>query len=418
MKWFMGLLTRHLGTKFLALLLAILLYAFVHKGLSAEREFDLRLHFVLDPNLDREYVLMTPRVDVNGLVLQGLREKLDAWEDGQSKPPEIEISVDQAFIDRHRRGDAALVVAMTTRFFENNKIFARAEITALSVPPAGTDLEIDLRREVTFELTIGDKEQPRLEIAPGSPFSPVGGSGKRVSPEFRPDKRVTISGPKRRLLGVKDQNPKLYVMLQDVNLVIEKQLATLIKSEVTIEAKLQNIDWGLSGLPENKGDRELLRVEDPPDVTIESLAGETKIAFNIQQAKERVVVKAMRLDFEVPGSALLGDKLKGFLNNYDPRRESITLTPSTDWNTCGLHLLVPKSLSDKGEFARGDLFTVIIELPDPAEWKDGEDIEAVVKLTVKDPGNAEALQILQQIEIALNKGEQGPPKVRFTPNPN
>ena len=93
MKWLLGLVTSHLGTKLMALVLAIVLYAFVHQGLSAEREFDLRLRFVLDPSLDKDYVLMTPRVDVNGLVLQGLREKLDAWEDGQSKPPEIEISV-------------------------------------------------------------------------------------------------------------------------------------------------------------------------------------------------------------------------------------------------------------------------------------------------------------------------------------
>ena len=414
MKWLLGLLTRHLGTKFLALLLAVLLYAFVHKGLSAEREFDLRLRFVLDPSLDRDYVLMTPLVDVRGLVLQGLREKLDAWEDGQAKPPEIEIGIDQAFIDRHRRGDDAIVVAMSTGFFENNGIFARAEITAKSVPPAGADLEIDLRRKVTFDLTIGDKELPKLEIADGSAFSPVGGSGRRVRPEFKPGKQVVISGPRQRLRGVTAQNPKLYVWLPDVNLAIEKERATLIKPEVTITAKLEGFDWDASGLPNNRGDRELLRVEQPPDTLIENLHNEIKIVFRIQQAKERVTSKAMRLDIDVPGNVLLGTRLKGFLDDYELQIESITLKPSADWKTCELNLWVPKNLSDNGELLRSDRFKVVIEFPDPAQWEPGKDIEALVRLSPIDPLDFESARILQQIEIALNEGERGPPKVRFT----
>lgn len=415
MKWLLGLLTSHLGTKLMALVLAVVLYAFVHQGLSAEREFDLRLRFVLDPSLDKDYVLMTPRVDVAGLVLQGLREKLDAWEDGQSKPPEIEISVDKTFIGRYRRGDAAIIVPMTTGFFEDNKIFARAEITAKSVPPAGADLEIDLRRVITFDLTIGDNELHNLDLAAESAFSPVGGGGRRVNPKFRsPDKgKVILSGPAQRLRGVRDQNPKLYVMLRDVNDVIEEERATLIKPEATIRTNPFRIDWRGSGLPDNKGDRELLRIEQPQEATVEDLHKEIWIEFQIQQANEKVTVKDMRLHVDVPGNVLLGAQLKGFLDKYELQRESIALTPSPDWTTCGLHLLVPKSLSDKGEFVRSDRFKVVIELPDPAGWKDGNDIEALVRLAPIDPADFESARILQQIKIALNEGEQPPPKVRF-----
>ncbi len=77
---------------------------------------------------------------------------------------------------------------------------------------------------------------------------------------------------------------------------------------------------------------------------------------------------------------------------------------------------MPKNLSDKGELVRSELFMVVIELPDPTGWKEGEDIEALVKLVAVQPRDAESVQILQQIEIALNEGEQPPPKVRFTPN--
>ena len=415
MKWLLGLITSHLGTKLMALVLAVVLYAFVHQGLSAEREFDLRLRFVLDPSLDKDYVLMTPRVDVNGLVLQGLREKLDAWEDGQSKPPEIEISVDKTFIGRYRRGDAAIIVPMTTGFFEDNKIFARAEITAKSVPPAGADLEIDLRRKVTFDLTIGDSELKKLDLAPGSAFSPVGGSGRRVRVEFKPGKQVVISGPAQRLTGVPEQNPKLYVWLPDVNLAIEKERATLIEREGTITTELEGFDWGASGLPKNQGDRELLRVEQPPGTLIANLHNEIKITFKIQQANEKVTAK-MRLRVELPASALLGTDLSGFLDRYELQRESIALTPSADWKTCKLGLLVPKSLSDNGDFVRSARFMVVIELPDPAQWEPDKDVEALVRLSPIDPLDFESARLLQQIQIALNEGEQPPPKVRFTPN--
>ena len=77
---------------------------------------------------------------------------------------------------------------------------------------------------------------------------------------------------------------------------------------------------------------------------------------------------------------------------------------------------MPKNLSDKGELVRSELFMVVIELPDPAGWKEGEDIEALVKLVAVNAHDPESVQILQQIKIALNDGERGPPKVRFTPN--
>ncbi len=330
MRWVLGLLTSHLGTKLMALVLAVVLYAFVHQGLSAEREFDLRLRFVLDPSLDKDYVLMTPRVDVNGLVLQGLREKLD--------------------------------------------------------------------------------------LAPRSAFSPVGGSGRRVRVEFKPGKQVVISGPAQRLTGVPEQNPKLYVWLPDVNLAIEKERATLIEQEVTITTELEGFDWGASGLPKNQGDRELLRVEQPPDTLIANLHNEIKITFKIQQANEKVTVKDMKLVIHVPGSALGSAGLSGFLDRYELQRESITLAPSLDWKTCELNLLVPKSLSNKGDFVRSDRFMVVIELPDPAQWEPGKDIEALVRLSPIDPLDFESARLLQQIQIALNEGEQPPPKVRFTPN--
>ena len=72
MKFLKGLFTEHLATKFMALLLSVVLFAFVHQSLVGRRMVEeIGLEFELDPMRQEQYSILTPSIRLTDVGLEG-----------------------------------------------------------------------------------------------------------------------------------------------------------------------------------------------------------------------------------------------------------------------------------------------------------------------------------------------------------
>ncbi|MFQ5845447.1 MAG: hypothetical protein ACE5JG_10730 [Planctomycetota bacterium] len=410
-----GLFTQHVGTKFLALLLAVLLFTTVHGGLSDEKEYDITLNFTLDAELDSKWVLLTPTVEIAGLAVRGSRRRLDVWAQNLGPKAEIEMFIDEEFLRRYAKaGSDLLSIRLDPDFFTRHALLPE-KITVRAVPPGVGPLQLDARIGVTLKIGIPPEEEAFLELDPSIPFSPAAAGGalptRRVKPVFEP-RQVELSGP-RYVLGEFENRPgqPLYVQVADVNDLIRERMRTVVAEKETIRAGIQRISWRISGIETGLG---FLRVENPRG-SVADLAGAIRFEFDIQQTRKKATARDLPLHFRVPGAGLYGPAFSEYTKTHKLMIESMILEHSEDWKTCKeLDLLVPESLLDEGEFPRSDLFVVVLVFPDQVPAP-GDTIVVEVRLEPADPDNEEALRILEQIDIALNEGASPPARVRFAP---
>ncbi|MHC4338961.1 MAG: hypothetical protein ACYSX0_01930, partial [Planctomycetota bacterium] len=166
MKWLgsfiLGLFTRHLGTKAMALLLAFVVYVIVLEQLSGTRELErLTLVFELGEELQDEYVLLDRVLVLENLKLHGPRKTLDPQANllGQADERLLNLNADelQPYMDNK-------IIIVDEDFFRAMEIVG-ADIVVSNLPNTAF-IRFDRLTGASLTLALADGMKENLTVEP------------------------------------------------------------------------------------------------------------------------------------------------------------------------------------------------------------------------------------------------------------
>ena len=226
-----GLLTRHLGTKALALILSILVFAFVQNTLTGTKEIgDLTLRLELSQDVRERWVLLKDTVTVPDVRIQGLRRIVDPLAK-ELKQGERRVVLTESFLNRYDRTNLVM------------KPNVLRDILGEEV-----DVSMGTVRDVIKVDDVEEKQNVLVQIVPGDLVPPEGYRGGLPNGNIYAQpivKRV-------RLLGPKQEMPRDPVLWVDVNLKkwADESGFELSEERETVSAGYPyvTIDWARSGI--------------------------------------------------------------------------------------------------------------------------------------------------------------------------
>jgi len=185
----LGLFTRHVRTKVLALLLAIGLFSFVQITQSTTRTIPyMVLQFRLDSDLAKTYSLIKGKVELKDVEVQGLRAIVDPLVKEWASKPEKELIITRSFLGRHA-DDSELRIPIDRDFFKDDALFGKdVEATKL---PDGQAAVLDVLE--TRRLRVEVDPALVLKLPPESPYQ---GTGTDDRLQLETVKDVSVTGPK------------------------------------------------------------------------------------------------------------------------------------------------------------------------------------------------------------------------------
>jgi len=185
-----GLFTRHLGAKLLALLLAIGLFGFVQSSLTGTQEVArVELRFRLADELRAKFVILTETRTLTGLTITGLRSKVDLLAKALAEKPEVPFTVDQRFLDDYAELPRNLI-PITAEIFRDDPRFK--DITVGNLPG---DLGVAIDELAERLAAVKVAPDTRLTLPPDHNFQGTGKDGQ-LEIQFAPGS-VKLLGPER-----------------------------------------------------------------------------------------------------------------------------------------------------------------------------------------------------------------------------
>jgi hypothetical protein len=160
MSWFqglfVGLFTRHLTTKLLALLLSIGLFGFVQASLTGTREVTrLNLEVSLAEELRAGYVLLNSKFVVSGLMMRGELSKVDSLA-RLYRNSFLRVPIDQRILNVYGRDrNGGIEIPIDSNLFRDEVLFGKD----ITVERLQSDAPILVNKAV-------DKATVRVEVAP------------------------------------------------------------------------------------------------------------------------------------------------------------------------------------------------------------------------------------------------------------
>jgi hypothetical protein len=353
----LGLFTRHLGTKLLALLLSVGLFSFVQFSQTGTREVpELELIVTLDVELRDRYVLLTPRLRLEDLEISGLRRQVNDLGRRHLQAP-LPVEINERFLRLHREG---LDIPVNSDFFRDEALWGKdIKVSGL---PRNLKIELDelesrknvivsVAAETNRVLPVTHRYQGTLE-----------GDALDISVN---KSQVTLHGPKR----VFGENPKIILKLPDLARVLGGLETT--KEQAELEVVDFSVDWAAGDIDPARNFRTALnvfctvvvrKVEKKVSIPIETRVGEGDLNIDDWVSSGRLILKA----------AVRTRRAEAF----------------------GLRM--PKSLADDEEFL-GRL-VLILNVAGAQKESDAE-LRVPVYLDLKGDRRPQDLERLQRIEI-------------------
>ena len=200
MIWFrdllLGVFTRHLTTKLLALLLSLGLFGFVQASLRTTQEIrQLTLRFTLVPQLRDEFVLLSDEITFKDLLISGMRSKVDPLAKLYRSDPTVNVPIDRAFLKIYGEGDEGdekITVRITRDLFSDDRLFGR-DITVGEF--AEIVLEVDKFDTREAKVEVDTSQMPPTITAENHEYE-----GTKLNPSVNL-KSVTLEGPASAFAG-------------------------------------------------------------------------------------------------------------------------------------------------------------------------------------------------------------------------
>ena len=237
MIWFrnalLGIFTRHLTTKLLALLLSVGLFGSVQASLTATLPIrKITLHFNLADTLREKYVLLEDESDFADLTITGMRAKVDPLARLYRANPGVNLAIDQRFLNVYGEdyGEGKRI-RIDLDLFADDALFGR-DIALGGLP----DNKVVVLDRI-------DTKTARVEIAPDMPKEIVDPkheyAGSKLALSFNV-KSVTIEGPASAFAG----DPAVLVSVPDI---VNKLARVQVPGE-SGEAKLSPVEIRWKGI--------------------------------------------------------------------------------------------------------------------------------------------------------------------------
>ncbi|MHC4222642.1 MAG: YbbR-like domain-containing protein [Planctomycetota bacterium] len=194
MKWLgsfiLGLFTRHLGTKAMALLLAFVVYVIVLEQLSGTRELErLTLVFELGEELQDEYVLLDRVLVLENLKLHGPRKTLDPQANllGQADERLLNLNADelQPYMDNK-------IIIVDEDFFRAMEIVG-ADIVVSNLPNTAF-IRFDRLTGASLTLALADGMKENLTVEPDNEWEGTLQGGRLIDYRIVPSS-LELRGP-------------------------------------------------------------------------------------------------------------------------------------------------------------------------------------------------------------------------------
>lgn len=281
----LGLFTRHLVTKFVALLLAIVLFVVTQQGISDTQLIkQIVITFELSPEASTTWVLLEKRVILKNMTVQGLRDTLTREIAGlRGLDFQKKIVIDEDFLRRHST-DRQIV--LDGAFCESEEIPWKLERDFRLVVPEPQKLQIARRVNRTFRPMLTEKMQAMLDLPEDFRFLGPGGA---VRPPIRwvGETVIAVSGPESALPPANEDDSvlPLYITI--------KPLTEMLQGKVTLaEARsplpIDGIDWR-----ESKFDIGMLQhiVIERPNVGRLALKNEISVSCDLEERRKSIKLK-------------------------------------------------------------------------------------------------------------------------------
>jgi len=240
----LGIFTKHLGTKLLALLLSLGLFGFVQASITASREIrQLTLHFSLVGEVRGQYVLLTEELIFRGLTITGETAKVDPLARLYKGNPVVNLAVDQRFLNVYGENvngedDAeGKKIRIDLDFFADDALFGKD--VSVGRLPDGISVVADKIKTASAPVEAAPApDVPAAITQAGHEYQ-----GTKLALEFNV-KTVTIEGPRSAFTA----DP---VVLASVPDIVNELAKVQIRGE-TGEARLSSVAVRWKGIAEGR----------------------------------------------------------------------------------------------------------------------------------------------------------------------
>jgi hypothetical protein len=372
----LGLFTRHLGTKLLALLLSVGLFSFVQFSQMETREVpELDLVVTLDVELQDRFVLLTPRLRVEDLEISGLRSRVNVLARQHLQAP-LPVEINERFLRLHRDG---LDIPVNSDFFRDEALWGKdIKVSGLS---GDRKIEIDDLVEKRVIVTI-DPETNRVLPENHRYQGTLEGDALDLSVNIN---QVTVRGP-RRAFG---EDPKIVLELPDLAQVLGGFNTAKEQAQAEVGFK---VDWTSGDIDDRYTENLLISERGQQLMTARTFQGALKVFCT-------VVVRKTNQEVSIPIEVRAG-KGSVDIDKWEPSGKPILTSEFQERWARNFPLRMPKSLADDADFlARLVLiFNVAGTTPN-----DAGTLRVPIYLDLKGDRRPQDLERLRRIEIAAEQ---------------
>jgi len=372
----LGLFTRHLGTKLLALLLSVGLFSFVQFSQMETREVpELDLVVTLDVELQDRFVLLTPRLRVEDLEISGLRSRVNVLARQHLQAP-LPVEINERFLRLHRDG---LDIPVNSDFFRDEALWGKdIKVSGLS---GDRKIELDDLVEKRVIVTI-DSETNRVLPENHRYQGTLEGDALDLSVNIN---QVTVRGP-RRAFG---KDPKIVLELPDLAQVLGGFNTAKEQAEAEVGFK---VDWTSGDIDDRYTENLLFSERGQQLMTARTFQGALKVLCT-------VVVRKTNKEVSIPIEVRAG-KGSVDIDRWEPSGKPILTSEFQERWARNFPLRMPKSLADDADFlARLVLiFNVAGTTPN-----DAGTLRVPLYLDLKGDRRPQDLERLRRIEIAAEQ---------------
>jgi hypothetical protein len=327
--FFVGLFTNHLGTKLLALLLAVGLFSFVQFSQLGTREVpELELVVTLDAELHGKYVLLTPRLRLENLEISGLRSRVNSLARQHLQAP-LPVEINERLLRLHRDG---LNIPVDSDLFEDDALWG--EGVKVSGLPGGLKIELDERDRRDHVIVAVSPEINRLPNDHRYQGT-LEDNALQVTVNV---KQVTLHGPKR----VFGADPRIVLKLPD----LAQALANFTTTEEQAEAPVTGftIDWAAGDIDERYVDHLLVQGQELGTLPVTARAFRAALRVSCT-----VLVRKVPKEVSIPIEVRAGKDGED-IDQWEPSGKLILTGAFLDRRVENFPLRMPKSLADDREF--------------------------------------------------------------------
>ncbi|MHC4957408.1 MAG: hypothetical protein ACYTGN_03460 [Planctomycetota bacterium] len=396
MRFLIGVFTEHVATKFMALLLAIVLFAVVQQQLQSTESIDtIQLEFELAAELREDWTVMTKVVTLLDVKVTGRTSKLEIELKRLKQRPTQQIEIDERFLNAYPNKRN---IRIDEQFLHDH------DVLPIDIELAGErvvleSLRIERNEPVTIEIVLAAGMEERTRLRDDNPFEGTLEAAKRVDARFS---IVSLKARAPESVFEGDTNKlKLHVTIRDVDTYLKDDY---VGTGGQVTMPIDGFDWKASQIRGTTFATEGRFRIDGEWRVFDEMKRAINLIFEVSPKKEDVEAK-LPIHYDVGPDKF--DPLEGYRVRGPDGPINFTQQDIDNKKCSRFSLRVQKSVTQEDL----KLFVLVLDV-----WrleKQGDRIFVPVRLEVTDKNRGDLKRL---VEIKMSSDLEGrPPRIEFEP---